>query len=130
MSSTPSSVSFKEHNVSNLPTLLSNIVSASVESVPTETDIERLRKEVDDFYAATRKLANRYQQNLESLVSRHGTADQARRRDVQKSTAATAAAAAAAAAAASVSTARQEEGIYCFRDHRDMEMLMNRIRVR
>ena len=87
MSSTPSGLSFKEHNVANLPPLLSTIVSSSADSLPTEPEIDRLRKEVDDFYAATRKQANRYQRDLESLVSRHGTADQARRRDVQKSTA-------------------------------------------
>jgi len=95
MSSTPGGLSFKEHNVANLPHLLSAIVSATADTLPTEADIDRLRKEVDDFYAVTRKQANRYQRDLESLVSRHGTADQARRRDVQKST---------------VSSSRQEEG--------------------
>src|SRR5271155_5082126 len=101
MSSTPGGLSFKEHNIANLPQLLTTIVSSSADSLPTEPEIDRLRKEVDDFYAATRKQANRYQRDLESLVSRHGTADQARRRDVQKSTA--------------VASARQEEGNTCFR---------------
>lgn len=85
MSSTPGGISFKEHSAGILPPLLSNIVSSSAETLPTEGDIDRLKKEVDDFYAATRKQANRYQRDLETLVSRHGTADQARRRDVQKS---------------------------------------------
>jgi hypothetical protein len=102
MSSTPGGLSFKEHNVANLPHLLTTIVSSSADSLPTEPEIDRLRKEVDDFYATTRKQANRYQRDLESLVSRHGTADQARRRDVQKSTA--------------VASTRQEEGnTLCFR---------------
>ena len=87
MSSTPGGLSFKEHAVGVIPPLLSNIVSSSAETLPTEADIDRLKKEVDDFYAATRKQANRYQRDLETLSSRHGTADQARRRDVQKSTA-------------------------------------------
>jgi hypothetical protein len=87
MSSTPGGISFKEHIAGILPPLLSNIVCSSAETLPTEADIDRLKKEVDDFYAATRKQANRYQRDLETLVSRHGTADQARRRDVQKSTA-------------------------------------------
>lgn len=102
MSSTPGGISFKEHNVSNLPTLLSTIVSSSADSLPTEAEIDRLKKEVDDFYAVTRKQANRYQRDLESLASRHGTADQARRRDVQKSI---------------VTSNKQEEGIdpFCFR---------------
>ena len=86
MSSTPNSLSVKEYNVAILPHLLSSIVSSSPDLLPTEADIERLRKEVEDVYAATRKQANRYQKDLESLMTRHGTADQARRRDVQKST--------------------------------------------
>lgn len=86
MSSTPGGISFKEHVVVGIPHLLNSIVSSSAETLPTEADIDRLKKEVDDFYAATRKQANKYQRDLETLVSRHGTADQARRRDVQKST--------------------------------------------
>ena len=112
MSSTPSGTSFKDHVVGGIPHLLSNIVSSSADNVPAEADIDRLKKEVDDFYNATRKQANRYQRDLENLSSRHGTADQARRRDVQKS------------------TARHEEGEYpaphfapCFRANR---ILMNR----
>ena len=101
MSSTPSGLSFKEHNIANLPQLLTTIVSSSADSLPTEPEIDRLRKEVDDFYAATRKQANRYQRDLETLASRHGTADQARRRDVQKSIA--------------IASTRQEEGNTCFR---------------
>jgi hypothetical protein len=88
MSSTPGGLSFKDHIVGVLPHLLNSIVtSSSFDILPTEADIDRLKKEVDDFYTATRKQANRYQKDLETLVSRHGTADQARRRDVQKSTA-------------------------------------------
>jgi hypothetical protein len=87
MSSTPSGISFKDHGVGVIPPLLSNIVSASADTLPTEADIGQLKKEVDDFYAAIRKQANRYQRDLDTLSSRHGTADQARRRDVQKSTA-------------------------------------------
>jgi hypothetical protein len=87
MSSAPSGLSFKEHVIVGIPQLLGSVVSSSTDTLPTEADIDRLKKEVDDFYAATRKQANRYQRDLEALVSRHGTADQARRRDVQKSTA-------------------------------------------
>lgn len=87
MSSTPSGLSFKEHVIAGVPQLLSSLVSSSTDTLPTEADIDRLKKEVDEFYAATRKQANRYQKDLEALVSRHGTADQARRRDIQKNTA-------------------------------------------
>ena len=87
MSSAPGGISFKDHVVGGMPQFLSNIVTSSADNLPTEADIDRLKKEVDDFYNATRKQANRYQRDLENLVSRHGTADQARRRDVQKSTA-------------------------------------------
>lgn len=87
MSSTPSGISFKDHIVGQIPSLLNSIISSSGESVPTEADIDRLKKEVDDFYTATRKQANRYQRDLEALFLRHGTADQARRRDVHKATA-------------------------------------------
>lgn len=87
MSSAPGGISFKDHMVGGIPQLLSNIVTSSADNLPTEADIDRLKKEVDDFYSATRKQANRYQKDLENLFSRHGTADQARRRDVQKSTA-------------------------------------------
>src|SRR5436190_19334116 len=87
MSSIPGGLSFKEHAVGGIPSLLHNIISSAADTVPTEADIDRLKKEVDDFYAVTRKQANRYQRDLETLASRHGTADQARRRDVQKSTA-------------------------------------------
>ena len=87
MSSTPGGISFKDHVVGGMPQLLNNIVASSADYIPTEADIDRLKKEVDDFYNATRKQASKYQRDLENLVSRHGTADQARRRDVQKSTA-------------------------------------------
>lgn len=89
MSSTPSGLTFKEHVVGPVPSLLSSIVSASSDNLPTEGEIDRLRKEVDDLHSITRKQANRYQRDLETLFSRHGTADQARRRDAQKSAAAT-----------------------------------------
>ena len=87
MSSTPGGLSFKDHIVTILPHLLSSIVSSSSDSLPPEADIDRLKKEVDDFHAATRKQASRYQRDLETLFSRRGTADQARRREVLKSTA-------------------------------------------
>ena len=87
MSSAPGGISFKEHTVGGIPQLLNNIISSWTDTVPTEADIDRLKKEVDDFCAATRKQANKYQKDLETLVSRHGTADQARRRDIQKSSA-------------------------------------------
>lgn len=85
MSSTPGGISFKDHIVGGLPQLLSNIITSSADNLPTEADIDKLKKEVDDFYNVTRKQASRYQKDLENLSSRHGTADQARRRDVQKS---------------------------------------------
>lgn len=95
MSSTPGGVPFKEHSVSSIPRLLGSIVASSAaDTLPSEEDITQLRKEVDDFYTATRKQANRYQRDLETLSSRHGTADQARRRDIQKNNAAQTAAAA------------------------------------
>lgn len=87
MSSTPSGTSFKEYSVGVLPPLLTNIINSSSDTLPTEAEIDRLRKEVDDFLALTRKQANRYQKDLETLSSRHGTADQARRRDAQKTAA-------------------------------------------
>jgi hypothetical protein len=87
MSSTPSGPSFREHVVGAVPSLLASIVNSSADILPTEPDIDRLRKEVDDFYTLTRKQATRYQRDLDSLASRHGTADQARRRDVQKTSA-------------------------------------------
>ena len=97
MSSIPGGVSFKEHMVGGIPPLLSNIIGSTADTVPTEADIDRLKKEVDDFCATTRKQAKRYQKDLETLYLRHGNADQARRRDAQKS------------------AARQEEGAsqYC-----------------
>jgi hypothetical protein len=85
MSSTPSGSSFKEHVVGAIPPLLASIINTSSDIIPSESDLDRLRKEVDDFYNTTRKQANRYQKDLETLSSRHGTADQARRRDAQKS---------------------------------------------
>jgi hypothetical protein len=85
MSSTPSGGSFKDHLVASLPSFLNGLLGSSAEAVPTEGDIDRLKKEVDDFYANTRKQASRYQRDLETLVCKHGTADQARRRDIQKS---------------------------------------------
>jgi|SRR5579859_2803287 len=85
MSSTPSGPSFKDHVVGDIPQLLASIINTSPDIIPSEADIDRLRKEVDDFYNITRKQANRYQKDLETLSSRHGTADQARRRDAQKS---------------------------------------------
>jgi hypothetical protein len=88
MSSTPSGTSFKEHSVGVVPPLLTSIITSSSDTLPTEAEIDRLRKEVDDFYALTRKQANRYQKDLETLGSRHGTADQARRRDAAQKTAA------------------------------------------
>jgi hypothetical protein len=84
MSSTPSGLSFKEHVVGPIPSLLSNLTNGTTDSLPTEPDIDRLRKEVDDLHSVTRKQANRYQRDLETLFSRYGTADQARRRDAQK----------------------------------------------
>lgn len=87
MSSTPSGTSFKEHSVGVVPPLLTSIINSASDTLPTEAEIDRLRKEVDDFYALTRKQANRYQKDLETLGSRHGTADQARRRDAQKTAA-------------------------------------------
>ena len=87
MSSTPSGTSFKEHSVGVVPPLLTSIITSSSDTLPTEAEIDRLRKEVDDFYGLTRKQANRYQKDLETLFSRHGTADQARRRDAQKTAA-------------------------------------------
>jgi hypothetical protein len=83
----PGGLPFKDHVVATLPHSLNTLVNSSGETLPTEADIDRLKKEVDDFSVAIRKQANRYQRDLETLVSRHGTADQARRRDVQKSTA-------------------------------------------
>jgi hypothetical protein len=85
MSSTPSGSSFKDHSIGSIPALLASIINSSSDILPSEPDIDRLRKEVDDFYNVTRKQANRYQKDLETLSSRHGTADQARRRDAQKS---------------------------------------------
>jgi hypothetical protein len=90
MSSTPSGASFKDHSVVMIPSLLATIISSTASSasdiLPSEPDIDRLRKEVDDFYNTTRKQANRYQKDLETLSSRYGTAEQARRRDAaQKS---------------------------------------------
>jgi hypothetical protein len=90
MSSTPSGHAFKEHAFGSIPSLLSTLVAASSDLLPTESEIDRLRKEVDDLHGVTRKQANRYQRDLETLVSRHGTADQARRRDAHRSAAATA----------------------------------------
>src|ERR1700738_518036 len=83
MSSTPTGP-LREYLVAVIPPLLSNIVGSSSEALPSEADIDRLRKEVDDFYLATRKQAGRYQKDLSSLVARHGTSDQARRRDAQR----------------------------------------------
>jgi len=103
MSSTPGGVSFKDHSASIIPRLLASILASSAaDTLPSEEEIAQLRKDVDDFYTATRKQANRYQRDLETLSSRHGTADQARRRDVQKNSAAQIAAAAAS---------KPEEGI-------------------
>jgi len=90
MSSTPSGHSFKEHAVGPVPSLLSTLVNGSSDVLPAESEIERLRKEVDDLNSAARKQANKYQRDLETLFSRFGSADQARRRDAQKSAAATA----------------------------------------
>jgi hypothetical protein len=85
MSSILSSHLFKDHVVGALPPLLATIISSSTfEALPAESDIDRLKKEVEEFSVATRKQAGRYQKDLENLVSKHGTADQARRRDVQK----------------------------------------------
>jgi hypothetical protein len=83
MSSTPTGP-LRDYVVGVIPPLLGNIVGSSSETLPSEADIDRLRKEVDDFYLATRKQAGRYQKDLSSLVARHGTSDQARRRDAQK----------------------------------------------
>ena len=103
MSSAPGGVSFKEHSASSIPRPLALILASSAaDTLPSEEDITQLKKEVDDFYTAIRRQANRYQRDLETLSSRHGTADQARRRDVQKNTAAQIAAAAAS---------KHEEGI-------------------
>lgn len=87
MSSTPSGPPLREYTVGAIPPLLATIVSSSSETLPSEADIDRLRKEVDEFYSATRKQAGRYQKDYASLVARHGTSDQARRRDVAKSAA-------------------------------------------
>ena len=103
MSSTPGGVSFKDHLPSSIPPLLASFVgSSAADTLPLEEEITQLRKEVDDYYSATRKQANRYQRDLETLSSRHGTADQARRREMQKNSAAQIAAAAAS---------KPEEGI-------------------
>lgn len=96
MSSTPSGPGFKDHAVGDIPQLLASIINTSPDIIPSEADIDRLRKEVDDFYNTTRKQANRYQKDLETLSSRHGTADQARRRDAQAQ-----------------KSAKQDEGINC-----------------
>ena len=85
MSSTPSGAPFKDHYVATLSSSLTGLINAgSPESHPNEADIDRFKKDVDDFCNATRKQANRYQRDLEGLISRHGSADQARRRDAQK----------------------------------------------
>jgi hypothetical protein len=83
MSSTPGGLSFKDHVVGALPYLLNTLLASSPDVVPTESDIDRLKKEVDDYHASTRKQANRYQRDYETLVSRHGNAE-SRRRDTQK----------------------------------------------
>ena len=85
MSSTPSGAPFKDHYVATLSSSLISLINAgSHDSHPNEADIDRFKKDVDEFCSATRKQANRYQRDLEGLIGRHGSADQARRRDGQK----------------------------------------------
>jgi hypothetical protein len=84
MTSTPSGPPLREYVVGVIPPALTNIVNSSSETLPSEAEIDRLRKEVEDFYTVIRKQAGRYQKDYESLVARHGTSEQARRRDVLK----------------------------------------------